>query len=615
MSKCLAGNSPGVFVGAMAVACCLLAIESRSDEQDKAGKATAEPAVGKEPGQVRDDNGLKIKLVWCPPGFVTMEQIEEIREPVPATEPTDENDSKNEPASKPVRLIQKVTPVKALVTIGYWLGRCEVTQSEWKQVMATEPWKGKVHAEEGDDFPAAWITWDEAIDFCSKLTDQERKADRLPDGWEYTLPTEAQWERACRARMETRFSFGDDESKLGEYAWFLDNASRVGEQFPHRVGLKKPNEWGLYDMHGNVWEWCRDWHAVRLPGGRDPLVIGKGQGKGSSRVFRGGSVIDVPVNCRSAIRSFNSPTFRVFGVGFRVALSSVRKPAAPEPRPEASEASEVFDVAETATAGSMIGTKVGQVRSDNGLKIKFVWCPPGKFKMGSSESEPRPKNEGPPVEVILATGFWLGKFEVTQRQWESVMNTTPWKGQDLVEEGADFAATCVNWDDSAKLCQKLTEIERKAGRLPEDWEYILPTEAQWEYACRAGTTTTYSFGDDASELSEYAWWGGADGGGNAWTERFAHEVGVMKANPWGLHDMHGNVQEWCLDFFNKKSEAGADAAGPSNSSQHVIRGGAWFGPPASMRSASRAPPAGVKRNKGRTNYTGFRLALCPTAGK
>ena len=126
----------------------------------------------------------------------------------------------------------KVTSVKVRLTRGYWLGAYEVTQGEWKQVMGSEPWKGHetplagihVPPKEGNDFPATFITWDGAMQFCGKLTEGERKAGRLPDGWEYTLPSEAQWEHACRARTETRFSFGDDESKLGEYAWFNGNA-------------------------------------------------------------------------------------------------------------------------------------------------------------------------------------------------------------------------------------------------------------------------------------------------------------------------------------------------------------------------------------------------------
>jgi formylglycine-generating enzyme required for sulfatase activity len=273
--------------------------------------------IAKEPGQVRDDNELKMKSVWCPPGFVTMEQVEALEEPATKKDETADDDSIGEPAPEP-RKRTAITPVKVFVTKGYWLGKFEVTQSEWKQVMATEPWQGKECTKEGDDFPATCVTWGEAIEFCRKLTELEQKAGRVPGGWEYTLPTEAQWERACRAGTKTNFSFGDEESKLGEYAWFSDNAARAGEEYAHRVGQKKPNPWGLHDMHGDVREWCRDWYGVKLPGGREPEVT-KG---GALRVIRGGSWSNVARGCRSAERFWYDPSNQYVLLGFRVALSS-----------------------------------------------------------------------------------------------------------------------------------------------------------------------------------------------------------------------------------------------------------------------------------------------------
>ncbi len=271
--------------------------------------------LGKKAGEVRDDNGLKMKLVWCPAGEFTMEQSDPIWP-----------DEKNK-VGRPIG--QKITPVKAFVTRGYWLGRYEVTQSEWKQVMETEPWKDKPPTPEGDDFPATFVSWKGAMLFCKWLTDQEREAGGLPATWEYTLPTEAQWERACRAGTETKFSFGDDMTKLGEYAWFQDNAGKAGEQYGHRVGQKKPNPWGLHDMHGNVMEWCRDWWSGKLPGGRDPDVTENDVAGSEARVFRGGGWHNPAGGCRSAIRSGTTPQTRSHILGFRVALSPIQnaKPA------------------------------------------------------------------------------------------------------------------------------------------------------------------------------------------------------------------------------------------------------------------------------------------------
>jgi formylglycine-generating enzyme required for sulfatase activity len=269
------------------------AMESKPGELGKPKSSPADPMRGKKAGEIRDDNGLKMTLVWCPAGEFTM----------------------GSPNSESDRWINE-DQVEVMLTRGFWLGQCEVTQAEWNQVMASNPWKDKTPvAKEGDDFPATYICWDDAVEFCRKLTDQERKAGRVPDDWEYTLPTEAQWERACRAGTKTKFYFGDDESKLVEYACFRNTADKADEQYSHRR-QKKPNAWCLHEMHGNVAEWCRDWYAVALPGGRDPEVTKEG----AERVLRGGGWDDTAVGCRAAARGGLSPSRRCIDAGFRVAL-------------------------------------------------------------------------------------------------------------------------------------------------------------------------------------------------------------------------------------------------------------------------------------------------------
>jgi formylglycine-generating enzyme required for sulfatase activity len=193
-----------------------------------------------------------------------------------------------------------------------------VTQGEWKFLMETEPWKGGPYTQKGDDFPATYVTWDAATKFCDQLTQQERAAGRLPDDWEYSLPSEAQWERACRAGTETRFSFGDEAGNLRDYTWCGD--TRDGKDaFAHRVGQKKPNAWGLYDMHGNVWEWCQDWYAPKLPGGRNPLVTEQ-KADAAWRVVRGGGWGDAASNCRSGYHFAQNPRHAASDYGFRVVL-------------------------------------------------------------------------------------------------------------------------------------------------------------------------------------------------------------------------------------------------------------------------------------------------------
>lgn len=276
--------------------------------QQSSGQASAQASLaGKQAGQVRQDNGLAMKFVWCPPGRLTMEQIEVVEEPAAPG-----SDAKQKP-----RRVEKRIPVKVSLSQGYWLGQYEVTQAEWQRLMETTPWIDcpRFVPDQGD-IPAVTINWIDAMEFCGKLSRQERAAGRLPEGWEYILPTEAQWEYACRAQTETEFYFGDHDSKIGECAWFFDNTSGVEKRYAQRVGQKRPNAWGLFDMHGNAAELCRDYYHPKLPGGTDPLAAGEGW----NRVCRGGCWNDGANACRSGYREGFSPIPRGNCIGFRVAI-------------------------------------------------------------------------------------------------------------------------------------------------------------------------------------------------------------------------------------------------------------------------------------------------------
>ena len=196
------------------------------------------------------------------------------------------------------------------LTKPFLLGVHEVTQGQWQAVMGTTPWKGEEYVKEGDDYPATYVSWHDAVEFSRKLSEKE--------GLEYRLPTDAEWEYACRAGTTTAYSFGDDDSELGEYAWYMENSEVAGQKYAHTVGQKKPNPWGLYDMHGNVWEWCSDWHGDYSSGSvTDPA----GPSSGATRVECGGSWHRGAGNCRSASHGRGLPSFRYDNLGFRVALS------------------------------------------------------------------------------------------------------------------------------------------------------------------------------------------------------------------------------------------------------------------------------------------------------
>jgi formylglycine-generating enzyme required for sulfatase activity len=224
------------------------------------------------------------------------------------------------------------------------------------------------------------------------------------------------------------------------------------------------------------------------------------------------------------------------------------------------------------------------VTNSIGLKLKLI--PAGSFQMGSPDSEEdHSANEGPVHKVTISKPFYLGVYEVTQEQWEKVMASNP-----SSRKGANQPVTDVSWNDAQEFIRKLSEQEKV--------EYRLPTEAEWEYACRAGTKTAYYWGDGFD--AGYSWARQNSGGA-------AHDVGTLKPNTWGLFDMSGNVWEWCEDRYGTYAGAGeqTDPKGASSGESRVLRGGSWGSFTKNSRAACRdhsAPPTT------RDSHLGFRLA-------
>jgi formylglycine-generating enzyme required for sulfatase activity len=197
------------------------------------------------------------------------------------------------------------------ITKPFYLGVHEVTQEQWEKLMGTRPWEGKSSVKEGADCAATCVSWKDAVAFCEKLSAKE--------GCTYRLPTEAEWEYACRASSITHSCFGGDPLALGNYAWYEGKAWSAGQRYAHSVGQKKPSGWGLYEMHGNVWEWCAGWYDSNYYA-NSPTVDPTGPSAGSRRVGRGGSWSSLAGVCRSALRFGSSPGTRGPILGFRVAL-------------------------------------------------------------------------------------------------------------------------------------------------------------------------------------------------------------------------------------------------------------------------------------------------------
>jgi formylglycine-generating enzyme required for sulfatase activity len=270
------------------------------------------------------------------------------------------------------------------------------------------------------------------------------------------------------------------------------------------------------------------------------------------------------------------------------------------------------------TLGGDTVTKDLSLDLGKGVSMKLVRIPAGKFKMGNHETpaetikkvggkEEHVSDEYPAHEVTISKPFYMGIYELTQAQWKAVMGTEPWLTKTaLAYAGAqprpegfdDYPAVWMSSYDAIAFCRKLS---KKTGKTVS-----LPTEAQWEYACRAGSTTTFSFGDELSKLIDHGWYGGLKGGQK---EDYAHRVGQLKPNAWGLYDMHGNVWEFCSDWYDKDFYSRSPSADPENTTEtdlRCLRSGSFHSTPSVSRSSQRARWVGPKQV--RYNY-GIRVVV------
>jgi formylglycine-generating enzyme required for sulfatase activity len=234
---------------------------------------------------------------------------------------------------------------------------------------------------------------------------------------------------------------------------------------------------------------------------------------------------------------------------------------------------------------------------------KLNWVASGHFQMGSPAGEAgRSNDEGPQTEVTIRRGFWLGQFPMTQEEWAAVADASiGLKPEPSFFRGNRRPVEQVSWNDCEQWLQVLNTIEQARNRLPHGFLYRLPTEAEWEFACRAGTSTRFYFGDGDAPLGDHAWYSG-----NSRSQ--THPVGEKKPNAWEFYDLHGNVWEWCADRYGPLSGGHViDPKGPSSGPNRVFRGGSWGMAASRCRSAYR-----VWNAPGYRDYTvGFRVALAP----
>ncbi len=519
------------------------------------------------------------------------------------------------------------------ITKPFYLGKYPVTQEQWQAMMGGNPSKFQ-----GANNPVDKVSWNQSQVFLTKLN-----AKTAGQGGKFVLPTEAQWEYACRAGTITKYSFGNDEKQLGDYAWYNANS----QDSSHPVGEKKPNPWGLYDLHGNMCAWCQDWYEYNYYQ-ISPMDDPTGAFGGATRVCRGGSWSYAGSDCRSATRETVEPALEYTNQGLRVAmilgdtvferaklsrsgnaLQDSSGTAAAKPAPAAaisiapspprlpvvasfvgadgnwklpsggpSPAIAPLDAAKAQEIQAGWARQLGvPVEVTNALGMKLALIPPGEFLMGSPDADKDAHaNEKPQHHVRITKPFYLSKYAVTQEQWNALMGNNPSKFK-----SPDDPVELVTWEQCQVFLTKLNQITSGQGGRS-----VLPSEAQWEYACRAGSTTKFCFGDDETQLGDYAWYktNSADK---------THQVGLKQPNAWGLFDVHGNVWEWCRDWYDEGYyviSSSDDPLGLRSGTLRVVRGGGWINPGAVCRSADRNSVAVGLRGDG----VGFRVALLLSAG-
>ena len=395
-------------------------------------------------------------------------------------------------------------PVHTVTVSSFCMGKYEVTQREWKAVMGSNPSKFK-----GDNLPVENVSWNDCQEFIRKLNSLTGKS--------FRLPTEAEWEYAARGGNKSQGYKYSGSNKLDNVGWYYDNSGST----THEVGTKSPNELGLYDMSGNVFEWCGDWYGGYSSSGQtDPM----GPSSGSRRVNRGGSWNYNVGVCLVSFRNRSTPGDGYVDLGFRLVLEN-----------------------NTEDYGEVI----------NNLISNMVNVEGGTFTMGATSEQGRDATDDEkPVHTVTVSSFCMGKYEVTQKEWKAVMGSNPskFKGDNLPVEN-------VSWNDCQDFIRKLNSLTGKSFRLP--------TEAEWEYAARGGNKSQGYKYSGSNKLDNVGWY--YDNSGST-----THEVGTKLPNELGLYDMSGNVWEWCNDWKGDySSDSQTDPTGPSSASYRVLRGGSW----------------------------------------
>ncbi|MCP4700099.1 MAG: SUMF1/EgtB/PvdO family nonheme iron enzyme [Gammaproteobacteria bacterium] len=514
--------------------------------------------------------------------------------------------------------LNREKPVHDVTLNAFSIGKYEVTVREFRQFVDAAGYKSEAEKEgscysykddiwnevkdldwrnpgfeQTDEHPVACVSWNDATAYIEWLNSAADK--------KYRLPAEAEWEYVARAGTETVYWWGNEASHAhANYGKdeccgpFVEGKDQWEYTAP--TGSFGANPFEVHDMAGNVWEWVQDRYgdyseeAQRNPSGSET---------GSIRVIRGGSWFVSPRYVRSANRGRLDPGVRNANLGFRLASD----PLPPYP----------FTLDQGVEPKLVPYEPFTDSLRDGGEAPEMVFLPGGTFKMGDIQGSG--DDDEKPVHEITLGEFAIGRYEVTVGEFRIFVEAAKYETEAEKKDGCfsysdldykkhlnwrnpGFEQTemhpvaCVSRNDAMAYTQWLSE---QTGE-----NYGLPTEAEWEYAVRAGTDTAYHFGNDEKQLGEYAWY-------SANSDKKTHPGGEKKANAWKLYDMHGNVWEWVQDWYAEDyyvKSPKENPAGPETGSYRVLRGGSWSDSPRFVRSADR-----FRGDPGsRFAYLGFRLA-------
>ena len=497
-------------------------------------------------------------------------------------------------------------PAHQVTLSTFFIGKYEVTQALWQEIMGSNPSYFK-----GDNLPVEQVSWDDCQEFLRKLN--ARKGEfGITDGRTFRLPTEAEWEYAARGgKLSKGFKYSGSNN-IGDVAWYWDNSGKK----THPVGRKQANELGIYDMSGNVLEWCH-WSGGYSSGAQ---TNPQGPASVSYRVLRGGSWYSCARDSRVSYNNILTPVSRFANLGMRLVLNVSKPFEKPKPKPQSkpqpvrskkNKGNLVLLLSALAgmllVVGMMLGVRqcggreataadlYADSTADMSLQemLEMVEVEGGTFTMGATQEQvsDAEDDEHPAHQVTLST-FSIGKYEVKQALWQEIMGSNPsfFKGDNLPVEN-------VSWDDCQEFLRKLNARKGEFG-ITDGRTFRLPTEAEWEYAARGGKLSKGFKYSGSNNIGDVAWCGGNK----------THSVGTKQPNEFGIYDMSGNVWEWCQDWYGGYSSgAQTNPQGPASGSDRVLRGGCWDNYAQSCRVASRFS----NDPDSRFRYYGLRLVVAP----